>query len=138
VAGLPVTVTGKGALHPRLKRLLFWQLTLLPTYAGVSVLLFLLAMLEATKRGPYSTWYNQRMSRKAAQASLVGAPESRVVAVLGRPDDVMGAWDQRKGETGPHRIAVYQYYPYPLVPLAKFRVHCAQGVVRNVETFGDR
>jgi hypothetical protein len=116
-----------------IKKFVFWQFTLLPTYAFLWLALVVGAALEAASLGPYTAWVDQRLHRMAVQAGLVGAPESRVELVLGRADNVMRGWEPAEEGAATRATAIYEYYPYPFVPLSKFRVHCAQGRVRAVE-----
>ena len=129
----------------RTKRLLFWQITLLPAYALFAFLfvggVLIGAPIEAARLGPYTTWFNQHLQRKAIEAGLVGAPEKRVRAVLGAPDNVRQFWEVIEASGQPARgaqfITTYEYYPYPVLPISKFQVHCAGGVVRGLEMFDD-
>jgi hypothetical protein len=120
----------------RVRRFFYWQVTLLPAYAIICVILAVAVVVEVTKRGPYTSWYNQRLNEKALRAGLVGAPESRVEEVLGRADGFMRSWVEADGRI--QALETYQYYPYPRLPLSQFEVHCAAGVVRSLEMFGDR
>jgi hypothetical protein len=116
-----------------LKKFVFWQVTLLPTYLFVWLALLVGAALEAASLGPYTSWVERRLHGKAVQAGLLGSPESRVEQVLGRADHVTRGWEPAEEGAAPRATAIYEYYPYPLVPLSQFRVHCAQGRVRVLE-----
>jgi hypothetical protein len=146
----------------RLKRFLFWQVVLLPTYALVAALVALSsirdlwlpvvravasgahdspAWLEATAHGPATTAFNHRMRDRALGAHLVGGPEQRVAVVLGEPDYVRRFWEVIGANgfppPGSEYVTTYEYYPYPNVPISKFQVHCVRGVVRGIEMFDD-
>ena len=100
-------------------------------FAGGTVLLIavpFLVWLDNRTRGPYVTWYNQRLQRLADEAHLVGRPESDVVPTLGPPSFV---WDD---EGGARRT--YNYAPAG-VPFSKFQVHCRDHVVASLEQFDD-
>jgi hypothetical protein len=122
------------------KRALFWLVTVIPACVLACVVVMFAAMYEATKRGPYTRRFNQRLRARADEARLIGAPVARVREVLGPPDSIRGSF-----EIGPDGaptvpmvpISTYEYYPYPWVPLAKFRVHTSGDVVRSVEMFGE-
>ena len=113
----------------RLKRLVFWQIVLLPTYALVGIVLIVAAVLEAGRLGPYTTWYNHHLRKRAESDHLIGAPEARVVELLGCPDNIM--------TFSAGFVTMYEYYPYPFLPMSKFQVHCIGGTVRVIEEFDD-
>lgn len=97
-----------------------------------------MACLEAASVGPHTRWFNERVRLLALDAGLVGGPESRVEAVLGRSDFVSptGAYD-----TGGRLIAqsatVYEYDPYPFLPMSKFQVFAQDGGVTGFELYDD-
>lgn len=136
----PNRPTGEPSL-PRWKRLLFWQVALLPTYLLVALLLAIGGVVEAGRRGPYTKWYNQHLRQLALDARLQGSHETRVADVLGLPSNIMEFWDVRDSSGNPaqgaHLIRTYEYYPYPYLPFSKFQVHCTEGIVRTLEMYDD-
>ena len=125
----------------RLKRIVFWQITLLPTYMLGGLGLLFASGYEAAKLGPYTTWFNHHLRAKAEQSHLVGASVNRVVAVLGSPDNIMEFWERTGADgrpaPGAEFVTTYEYYPYPWLPFSKFQVHTTRGVVRSLEMFDD-
>lgn len=124
----------------RLKRVLFWQITLLPTYFVAFLALLVATALEAAAHGPYTSWVNHRLAAKAEQARLVGRSVAEIPMVLGPPDNVRSSWEvigPAGTESDARRVVSYEYYPYPWVPFSKFQVHTTDGRVRSVELFDD-
>ena len=125
----------------RLKRVFFWQVTLLPIYMLCCLGLVFASGYEAAEHGPYTSRFNRRLKAQAEQAHLVGGPVDRVAAVLGSPDNVMESWEVMRSDGRPARgaefVTTYEYYPYPWLPFSKFQVHTMAGVVRSLEMFDD-
>ena len=114
--------------------------------AGVIVVGFVSCVgpyVEAAALGPYTTWFNQRMKARAERAGLVGRPESEVEEVLGRASSSYRFPAARVvSSEGSVRVVgrpgwTFDYYPYPFLPVAKFQVHCHDGVVTGLEMFDD-
>lgn len=84
---------------------------------------------DAVSHGPYSVWYNSKCQHLADQAKLVGGPERRIIEVLGRPTSFYSR--EVAGER------TYNYAPFPRFPVAKFQVHCVNGIVVGLEQFDD-
>lgn len=126
---------------PRMKRAIFWQITLLPIYMLSCLGVVFGSAYEPAEHGPYTSWLNHRLKARAEQAQLVGAPADRVAAVLGSPDNVMEFWEvigaNGKPAPGAKFVTTYEYYPYPWLPFSKFQVHTTDGVVRSLEMFDD-
>lgn len=112
--------TGGGRTRPRLAPF--------PLILGSMALVATLAVLDAVHHGPYATWFNRRCQQLADQSGLVGRPESDVIPILGRPTFHYVDDDSRR---------TYNYAPWPLLPTAKFQVHCRDGIVDFVEQFDD-
>jgi hypothetical protein len=125
----------------QVKRAIFWQIILLPTYVLACLALILAASWESAQLGPYTNWFNHRLKTRAERARLVGSSEKRVVEVLGTPDNIMEFWEVLDAEGRPaqhaHFVRTYEYYPYPWLPFSKFQVHTVGGVVHNLEMFDD-
>ena len=102
---------------------------LIPLILGSMALVGTLPVLDAVHHGPYATWFNRRCQQLADDSGLVGGPESHVIPILGRPTfHYAGDDDSRR---------TYNYAPWPLLPTAKFQVHCRDGIVDSVEQFDD-
>jgi hypothetical protein len=125
----------------RLKRAVFWQMTLLPAYALTCLGVVIAAGYEAAEHGPYTRSFNNRLKAKAEQSHLVGGPSRRVAVVLGSPDNTKASWDVVGPDgtpvPGAEFVVTYEYYPYPWVPFSKFQVHTTRDVVRGFEVFDD-
>jgi hypothetical protein len=123
------------------KRAIFWQITLLPTYALGLLGLTFACSYEAAHLGPHTTSFNQSLKAAAEKAQLLGSPRERVVSVLGPPDNVMDYWEATgadgKPSPGALHVVTYEYYPYPWILMSKFQVHTWGGVVRVLEMFDD-
>ncbi len=144
------------------RRLLFWQVVLLPTYACALILAFLApfagdivvmvraaafsvtnarAFRDALDRGPMTTEFNHRMRDRSLGAHLVGSPQDRVHLVLGEPDSVRQYWDVIGANgvppPGARFVTTFEYFPFGTVPFSVFQVHCTGGVVRGLEMFDD-
>jgi hypothetical protein len=126
---------------PRLKRAIFWQVTLLPTYVLACLGLVFVSGWEAAEHGPYTRWFNHRLKVQSEQAHLVGRPADRVIATLGTPDNIMEFWEvigaDGRPAPGAEFVTTYEYYPYPWLPFSKFQVHTTGGIVRGLEMFDD-
>lgn len=99
--------------------------------------------LENVNQGPYTTWFNQRLTAKATSAALIGQPEAAVEGVLGSASEIAtyehetrSAIDGGVEVIGP-AARTFNYYPLPFVPFSKFQVHCHNGVVTGLEVFDD-
>jgi hypothetical protein len=125
----------------RLKRAIFWQIMLLPTYTLGCLGLVFASAYEAVEHGPYTRWFNHRLKAEAEQARLVGGPAHRVAIVLGSPDNIMRFWEvigaDGRPAPGAEFVTTYEYYPYPWLPFSKFQIHTTRGGVRSLEMFDD-
>jgi hypothetical protein len=130
-----------GLAVSKLKRAIFWQITLLPTYMLVCVGFVCASVFEAAQHGPYTRWFNDHLDAKARRADLIGRPVSRIRSVLGSPDNIMEFWEvigaDGRPAPGAEFVTTYEYYPYPWLPFSKFQVHTTRGIVRGLEKFDD-
>jgi len=111
-------------------------------YAVSLVFVWAFVIVDVANQGPYVRRYNERLEKVAIDAGLVGDSEDRVEAVLGPPTYVYGGWGSYDAETGEptpgaRYTTTYNYAPYPSFPMAKFQVHCRDGIVQSIELYDD-
>jgi len=99
-------------------------------------------LVEVLASGPYTTWFNDHRRDIVIQAGLIGAPESRALALLGPPTKVSDVSPRDTGANGtvtlvgkPYRC--FTYRPHPWLPFAGFRLFSEEGVVTSYRTFAD-
>lgn len=87
--------------------------------------------VEALTLGPYTVWFNTRMKQKVIDSVLIGRPESEIEPTLGR------ATERYEVVSSSPPGVIYDYYPYPWWPFAKFQVFAEDGIVTGYELFDD-
>ena len=100
-------------------------------------------LLEVLAGGPYTTWFNHHCRDIVVGAGLIGRPESRAVALLGRPDQVRDFPAPRVIQADgavtivgkPYRR--FTFSPYPWLPFSRFRLYSEEGVVTSYKLFAD-